>query len=458
MTLVAEDIKMKRGSRSACCSVFQLILLTLLAFEAAGDPHPSQAAAEAARRRPRPPAVPPAAGFPVLPGIFRLDGSDPNLPQEDLEPLRQIIGNAEMIALGESFHTSGGYYEMKHRIFRYLVERLGVRVFAIESPWAGAEQVAQFVETCEGSPDEALRGLFGVWQGKEVLDLVQWMCDWNQAQSKPRDRVHFHGFDTQQPQYDGPTLLGFLERVGVGPDHPIAADLRQCDGVVALPAPPLIPESSNDRCQAGLQAAEQLFSEDRKRIVAETSKEDLAWARINLTGLKAWQGQAYYRGRNRVRSTDSRDHGMAEVLLAIHELRYPGLKTAIWAHNFHIAKQAELSSWGTPTMGTYLHNQLGPRYVALGLIGHQVSIDWPGVGCGILLSSSLSSGIEFQLLDLGYDNLLIDLDFPGTTAPFLETGKPYQMTDGVMVPVEQFDAVFFLRSSRAMAPLRWPPC
>lgn len=450
---------MKRAGRVPCRSALYLIfLLALPAWDVAGagplDPDRSQGTAEAARRKPKPPV-----GFPVLPGIFRLDGSYPTLPSRDLEPLRQMVGKAEFVALGESIHTSGGYYEMKHRVFRYLVERLGFRVFAIESPWINAEQVAQFVETCEGSPDEALRGLFGVWQSEEVRDLVQWMCDWNRTRRRPQDRVHFHGFDTQQPEDDGPALLGFLERVGVGPDHPIATDLRQCNGVAGPRAPvqSLVPDSSNARCQAGLRAVEQLFAEDEERLVAATSKEDLAWARIHLTGLRAYQGQTYYRGRDIVRSTDARDRGMAEVLLAIHELRHPGRKTAVWAHNFHIAKQAGFSSWGTPTMGTYLYEALGPGYVALGLIADQVAIDWSGVGCGDR-PAAFDRSVEKLLLDLGHDHLLVDLDFPGTGTPYLEPGRGYTMSDAYMRPEEQFDAVFFLRYARAMAPLRWPAC
>lgn len=451
---------MKRARRVSCRSALYLIVL-LLSWDIAGagplGPDNSQSTVDAARRRPKPPKPP--VGFPVQPGIFRLDGSDPILLQKDLEPLRQIVGKAGMVALGESIHTSGGYYEMKHRVFRYLVEQLGFRVFTIESPWVRAEQVAQYVETCEGSPDEALRGLFGVWQSSEVRDLVQWMCDWNQTRRRPQDRVHFHGFDTQQPEDDGPALLGFLERVGVGSGHPVAADLRQCNGVVGPRAlvQELIPDSSNARCQAGLQAVEQLFAEDEERLVAETSKEDFAWARIHFTGLRAWQGQTYYRGRDPVRSIDSRDRGMAEVLLAIHELRYPGLKTAVWAHNFHITKRAELSTWGGPTMGTYLHDALGPGYVALGLIGYEVAIDWPTIGCGNRYPP-LDFHIEKLLFDLGYDHLLVDLDFPGTAAPFLEPGENYVMNTTLMVPADQFDAVFFLRHSRAMAPLRWSPC
>ena len=81
--------------------------------------NPDSVAEAANRKKPKPP---PPQGFPILPGIYRLHGSTPGLPQDDLEPLRQIIGNARIVSLGESVHTSGGYYEMKHRAFRFLVE------------------------------------------------------------------------------------------------------------------------------------------------------------------------------------------------------------------------------------------------------------------------------------------------------------------------------------------------
>ena len=86
-------------------------------------------------------ARPTPSGYPVQPGVWRLPhGNDPTLPLDDLEPLRQVIGNASVVGLGETIHTSGGYYRMKHRAFRFLVERMGFRVFAFESPWENAEK------------------------------------------------------------------------------------------------------------------------------------------------------------------------------------------------------------------------------------------------------------------------------------------------------------------------------
>jgi erythromycin esterase-like protein len=102
-------------------------------------------------------AAPPGRGFYLSPpaeirrrrsvpweGRARAPARPPPARSADdgLEPLKGIIGKASVVGLGESIHTSGGFYRMKHRVFRFLVEKMGFRAFAIESPWIAADQVA----------------------------------------------------------------------------------------------------------------------------------------------------------------------------------------------------------------------------------------------------------------------------------------------------------------------------
>ena len=186
----------------------------------------------------------------MLPGIWRLDGDDPALPAGDLEPLRQIIGKASVVGLGEAIHTSGGFYRMKDRVFRFLVEEMGFRAFAMESPWTDADRVSAYVQSCEGSPEEAMKGLFGVWRSAEARDLVQWMCEWNRAHPKPKDRLQFFGFDIQQGEHDRPALIEFLKRTGTTPSSPLIAAIRICAGAYSRLNPPLS-EASYAQCREG---------------------------------------------------------------------------------------------------------------------------------------------------------------------------------------------------------------
>lgn len=68
------------------------------------------------------------------PGFTRFDGTDDALPSGELAPLWALCGEARLVGLGESIHTSGGFYAAKHRLIRTMIEARGVRVIAFGTP------------------------------------------------------------------------------------------------------------------------------------------------------------------------------------------------------------------------------------------------------------------------------------------------------------------------------------
>jgi len=396
---------------------------------------------EAARRRP--------VGNPVLPGIWSLRGNDPESADDDLEPLKGIVGKASVVGLGESIHTSGGFYRMKHRVFRFLVEKMGFRAFAIESPWIAADQVAAYVQTCEGTPEDALKGLFGVWQSAEVRDMVQWTCEWNRSHRKAKDKISFFGFDIQQPQDDSPALTAFLDRIGVTADSPGRSALGDCAGLSFAE----ISDASYARCTEGLRQIDAYFQQNAATIVRQTSKPDFAVAQLNLTGLRAWEDEVYYYRRDSLRSDNARDQAMAYAFGALRSLRAPKARTVVWAHNAHLARGTMGSK---QPMGSFLAQSLGSSYVNFALAAHEMDIDWINVGCGAATSPSLDS-VEELLHALGEPTLLVDLAFPGTTDPYIPSrriGLGYYL----VIPQQLYSGVLYLEVSPKMTPLAWPSC
>lgn len=57
---------------------------------------------------------------------------DPAAPLDDLEPLRDIIGYARVVALGENSHFITEFSLLRRRILRFLAERCGFTVLAFE--------------------------------------------------------------------------------------------------------------------------------------------------------------------------------------------------------------------------------------------------------------------------------------------------------------------------------------
>lgn len=399
----------------------------------------------------------PPAGDPIEPGIWRVAGIEPGGSTSDLEPLRTLLGKASVVGLGESIHTSGGYYTAKHRLFRFLVERAGFRALAIESPWEAADRVGTYVRTCGGSAEEALEGLIPEWQGAEVRDLVAWMCAWNRGHRSAKDRLSFVGFDIQQPEADGAALAAFLGRGVPGADGELlVAGTQRCDGVGGPRATPgTIPAADHTACLEALDAIAETFTRQAKEIIRRTSKTDFEWAKVRLLGLRSWQEFGFYIRSDSVRSDEARDSGMAAVLRAMMALRLPKkTKVATWGHNFHVSRAPLLDPNGVArTMGTFLGESLGAGYFAVGLIGWNVSVDM-GALCGATRLPSPQS-VEGRLHATGEAYALVD---PRVSSSALEAGETVQVSGFDVVPADHFGALLFLDQSPKMVPIFRPPC
>ncbi len=394
------------------------------------------------------------AGNPVGPGLWRLDGEDPTLGSSaDLAPLRRMVGKATVVGLGEAWHMSGGFYSMKHRIFRDLVENMGFRVFAIESHWASGEKANRYVQTCEGSPREAIDLHINVWQSEELVDLIQWMCEWNQAH--PNDRVHYYGFDIQMPHLDGPGLIAFLGRLGIPQEHPWGAGVRQCEGVTAYHYTTPISPAAHEQCLATLAEIEGHFQANRQSIQEQTSKEDLDLARLRLLSVRAYEDSAYYIGNIPFlgggtwnRGFNARDEAMAEVFFLQREKYFPKAKAVVWAANVHIAR--DVIKDGVRPIGSFLAAKLGRNYVNFALAANRAELD----AGNCVVRDAAPGSIEDRLHALGEDALLVDL----SRSNYLRPRALYEMGTVPVQPRRHFNGILYLETSERMHPTAWPAC
>jgi erythromycin esterase len=95
---------------------------------------------------------------------------------DDLTGLDRLIGDARIVALGEASHGTAEFFQMKHRLLEYLVERKGFTVFAIEGNSPEAQVANPLIKTGEGDAGAALAAMyFWTWQTEEVSALLHWM-------------------------------------------------------------------------------------------------------------------------------------------------------------------------------------------------------------------------------------------------------------------------------------------
>jgi erythromycin esterase-like protein len=274
------------------------------------------------------------------------------------------------------------------------------------------------------------------------------MRGWNVEH--PGDEVAFFGFDIQQPWYDGPALMAFIDDVAPAEAEQLNEGISRCNGVgyasaeeyASDPTSDLVDPADHEACLTALDSTEIYFADNQSEIVSLTPDEALGWANINRVGLKAWQESRFI--------PLERDRGMAYVFQKIWELRHPDERVAIWAHNGHIDS-------GTPmTMGNFIVEVLGDEYNPIALVGYEVSTNWEGLGVQVQYPPDLENVSEVMLHDHGYEYLLVDLTSQGGDDPLFVPGTEYHVGGaGWIVPADHFGALVFLDKSEAMDPICW---
>ena len=374
-----------------------------------------------------------------------------------------------MVALGESVHTTRGYSQAKLRIFRYLVEKHGFRVFAFETPRQAARTAGRYVARCEGSSEAALASLLDIWASESVLELLRWMCSWNRRH--PDDPLAFIGFDIQEPWAHYQKLRTYFAEQTEG--AALLAGLSQCDGfgsasaeeyVERAAAGAAVTPEAYQACNAGLDAVETfLRRRPQSANGAAPSLGDLE-ALLAVVGARSWQGQAYWLGQGTNAARDAsfgtqwRDWGMSQTLLAQAQASYRGKRIAIWAHNIHIARAYErmdISPYPRArTMGSFLSEALQGEYYALMLTGYRVAVNWPGVASGPLPEITDPDQVEARLHAFGAGDIFVDLHAKGEDLPFdLRSAQPFAHLFGQGVPREQFDGLLYLEDVPMMRPV-----
>jgi erythromycin esterase len=406
------------------------------------------------------------APAPLPPGIYALDGTDPTAPADDLAPLLQIIGPATDVGLGESIHTSGGFEAMKARLVRYLVEKAGFRVLAMETPRSAAFDVTDaYVRTCQGTSTDAARGIFPVFACDSTAQLLAWMCAYDQT--NPSDPVQFFGFDEQQPWTDYHELGLYLSQAAPADAAALTGGLQTCDGPQATSeydyrknhSKDPYSQANFDVCTRGLDALDAYLSQNQAAVTQRTSTREFALAHVASVSLRAWQGQRFYENTDFQRSAQTRDLAMAVIYEALRSIYFPNAKAVLWAHDAHLMRDGNAAGY-VENMGSVLSHDFGDAYVPIGLSGWDVEVNWPGAyakGPTTPLAKS-SQVFEWDLDQLGYPWLLVDLTAPGL-ASFLTPGASYQYGNANniadLVPAAQFRATIFFQSSPPMNALFW---
>lgn len=302
----------------------------------------------------------------------------PSAPEQDLLPLKQIVGNASIVGLGEATHGTHEFFEMKHRVLAFLVKQMGFTTFAIEGEWDGATQINDYVMTGKGNARDLPHLLQAwPWDTQEVLDLIEWMRAYD-ADPSHVQKVHFAGFDCQSVE-----TLGFdrviayvktVDRPQIASVEDLFTGIRPTTDWQTYSADYYnLPQQTKQHYALHAQNVYNLLKAHQNEYIRRSSQEAFALA---LQQARVIVQYAQLRSIDDttqsgiLKELNQRDAFMAENVSWLYEHGSSSTKMVLWAHNGHIANDP-LNPIGWKTMGAYLREQYRDHYLPIGFSFYQ---------------------------------------------------------------------------------------
>jgi erythromycin esterase-like protein len=405
----------------------------------------------------------------------------------DYDLLLELIGDAQVVLLGEASHGTHEFYHERARITRRLIEEEGFAAVAVEADWPDAYRVNRWVRGRSDDRDafEALgdfeRFPRWMWRNRDVLQFVDWLHRHNAEQPEDR-RAGFYGLDLYSLFASMQEVIRFLEKV----DPEAAARARhryscfdafgedtQAYGYAAEFG---VTRSCED------QAVQQLLEVQRDRAgLAERDgrvpEDELFYTEQNARLVR--NAEEYYRTmfRGRVDSWNLRDRHMSETLEAlIGHLARGGrrARVVVWEHNSHIgdALATEMGQLGEWNIGQLTRQRLGDQSMLIGFTTYSGTVtaasDWDAPAERKRVRPALPESFEALFHTVGIPDFLLPLRGNARLAEALEKPRLERAIGVIYRPEservshyfearipQQFDAVIHLDDTSAVEPLDW---
>ncbi|MCP4154550.1 MAG: hypothetical protein GY757_42900 [bacterium] len=275
---------------------------------------------------------------------------------------KKLIGNARVVAFGESSHGQREIFQMKHRFLEFLVEEMGFTVFSFEDSWPISFAVNEYVLEGKGSAEKVLSHFHMIWNTEEVLAILKWMRAYN-ADPSHKKKVKFFANDIYNNVFAAEFVARFLEKL-----DPVM--LKKSGKLIDVLKNPaffrILYDYKPEQCDSLKKDIQELlhhFDKEKENYSAKKSPRDWSVARHHVRYL---QQVAHYAMENSdYDSIDIRDRAMAENTLWFLENEPPGTRIMHWAHNYHICT-ASYPGFTSSPMGKYLRDKLGSDYLAVG--------------------------------------------------------------------------------------------
>lgn len=272
-----------------------------------------------------------------------------------------VPAQARVVALGEATHGNAEFQQLKLDVFKVMVEKYGVRAFALEGDYGGCEAVNRYIHGGEGTAQEAVAAIgFPIYRTEQMEQLVSWMRDYN-ATASEEDQLCFYGFDMQRYEHNYKYLLDAAREFGLD-----TKDLEQ------------IWDGEKD-------GFSDTSKPDENAKIIEVVKQELMQLNDSLTTKAVHHADVLLQNisvgkviNDAAAGNVLRDKFMADNVCWImeQELVRGNERIFVSAHNGHIQR---FNNYGTTGkgMGNLLADKFGEEYFAMGTDFHKARVNLP---------------------------------------------------------------------------------
>jgi erythromycin esterase-like protein len=405
--------------------------------------------------------------------------------ESDFRPLMDLVGDANLVLLGEASHGTHDFYQARADITRRLIAEKGFTAVAVEADWPDAFRVNRYVrgDGDDATANSALSGFerfpTWMWRNTVVLDFAEWLRDTNSRRAE-KAKAGFFGLDLYSMFHSIGAVIEYLDRVD--PEAARRARYRYAcfehfgedSQAYGYAASFELTRSCED------EAVNQLVEMQRKAIdlAARGKGDDFFDAEQNAR--LVMNAEEYYRSmfRGRQSSWNLRDTHMAETVDAlIAYLRRSGRepKIVLWAHNSHLgdARATEMGARGELNVGQLLRQKYGNQTVLVGFTTYTGTVtaahEWDEPGERKRVNPSLPDSYELGFHETGIARFFVSLGDESRESALLSQPRLERAIGVIYRPEterlshyfrakirEQFDGVFHFDETRALEPLEKP--
>ncbi len=250
----------------------------------------------------------------------------------DLAFLKNIIGNAEIVLLGEQDHGDGTAFIAKAKIINFLHEEMGFNVLAYESDFYACNINGDLFKEKKISVTEFKKSLWNFWTfGKEIQPFYEYLENENHSDNP----LFLTGFDCQY--FNCINDKDFKENYLNFIKTSIPSEISSQDDYKAFETTlfDLLSKPNNYKFSREKQT---VFFETMNKIIKIKESNHSKDEDFFFQEMRNLKGHAEYKWCSQDNKHIIRDCQMADNIKWLYEHKFKGEKIIVWAHSFHTLK------------------------------------------------------------------------------------------------------------------------